>query len=69
MAIIDLVPPGALGFRIAIVLRLICGGWMIDQTGSATRAGARVHIIENNRANADQFVCDQRKNDEDYDQG
>jgi hypothetical protein len=32
-------------------------------------AGARVNIIENDRANADQRMHDPRKNDEDYDQG
>ena len=32
-------------------------------------AGARVHIIENDRANADQRMRDPRKNDEDYNQG
>ena len=36
---------------------------------TAQRACARVHIVENDLANADQHMRDPRKNDEDYDQG
>ena len=56
--------------RVARAVPLVlCRGGRSMREARLPGASARVNIIENDRANADQRMHDPRENDEDYDQG